>query len=80
MMKKEMEMVTNLCGGAFELRTGRPWTHGISPFREKETLNLRWEKTGPVSGRHFFEIDGVQYSAKKISPRIEGIQMHTEGY
>jgi len=78
MMKKENEMITHLYGGAFELRTGRSWTHGISPFREKETLNLRWEKTGPVTGRHFFEIDGVQYSAKSISPRIEGIQMHTE--
>ena len=73
----EINMITNLCGGSFELRTGRLWTHGISPFRESEALKLRWEKTGPVGGRHFFEIDGVQYSAKKISPRIEGIQMHT---
>jgi hypothetical protein len=76
MMMKGTNMITNLCGGSFELRTGRPWTHGISPFRERETLKLRWEKTGPVSGRHFFEIDGVQYSAKKISPRIEDIQQH----
>ena len=71
-------MITNLSGGAFELRTGRKWTHGISPFRERETLNLRWEKVGVIGGRHFFEIDGVQYSAKKISPSIEGIQMHSE--
>jgi hypothetical protein len=77
MMNKETNMVTNLCGGAFELRTGRPWTAGISPFREREALNLRWEKVGPVGGRHFFEINGVQYSAKTISPRIEGIQMHS---
>ncbi len=68
-------MVTNLSGGAFEIRTGRPWTAGISPFREGEA-ELRWEKVGAIGGRHFFEIDGVQYSAKKISPRIEGIQMH----
>lgn len=73
-------MITNLCGMSFELKSGRPWTHGISPFREGEALKLRWEKTGPVGGRHFFEINGVQYSAKKISPRIEGIQMHTEGF
>jgi hypothetical protein len=80
MMKKEEKMITNVSGGAFELRTGRPWTAGISPFRESEALKLRWEKVGPIGGRHFFEIDGVQYSAKKISPRIEGIQMHTEGF
>lgn len=73
-------MVTNLCGGAFELRSGRSWTHGLSMFREREALNIHWEKCGPCHGRWFFEIDGVQYSAKKISPRIEGIQMHTEGY
>jgi len=77
-MRKGNEMITNLSGGAFELRSGRKWTHGISPFRERETLNLRWEKVGPIGGRHFFEIDGVQYSAKSISPRIEGIQMHSE--
>lgn len=73
-------MVTNLCGGSFELRTGRKWTHGISPFREREALNLRWEKVGAIGGRHFFEIDGVQYSAKQISPHLKDIQMHAEGY
>jgi hypothetical protein len=77
-MKKGNEMITNVSGGAFELRTGRKWTQGISPFREREALNLRWEKVGAIGGRHFFEINGVQYSAKKISPSIEGIQMHTE--
>lgn len=77
MMNKEKNMVTNLSGGAFELRTGRPWTAGISPFREKETLKLRWEKVGPIGGRHFFEIDGVQYSAKTISPHLKDIQMHS---
>lgn len=80
MMMKGTNMITTLCGGSFELRTGRKWTHGISPFREREALKLRWEKVGPIGGRHFFEIDGVQYSAKTISPRIEGIQMHTEGF
>jgi hypothetical protein len=78
MMRKGNEMITHVSGGAFELRTGRKWTHGISPFREREALNLRWEKVGAIGGRHFFEIDGVQYSAKKISPSIEGIQMHSE--
>jgi hypothetical protein len=78
MMRKGNEMVTNLCGGSFELKSGRKWTHGISPFREREALNLRWEKVGAIGGRHFFEIIGVQYSAKSISPRIEGIQMHSE--
>ncbi len=73
-------MVTNLSGGAFELKSGRKWTHGISPFRERDALNLRWEKVGPIGGRHFFEIDGVQYSAKTISPRIEEIQMHSLKY
>ena len=73
---KEYIMISNLCGGAFELKTGRPWTHGISPFREREALNLRWEQTGPCNGRYFFEINGMQFSAKKISPRIEGIQQH----
>jgi hypothetical protein len=77
MIEKEIVMVTNLSGGAFELKSGRKWTHGISPFRERDALNLRWEKVGPIGGRHFFEIDGVQYSAKTISPRIEGIQMHS---
>lgn len=76
MIKKETNMITNLSGGAFEIRTGRPWTAGLSPFRDKETMNIRWEKCGPCHGRWFFEIGGVQYSAKKISPRIEGIQMH----
>jgi hypothetical protein len=77
MIEKEIVMVTNLSGGAFELKSGRKWTHGISPFRERDALNLRWERVGPIGGRHFFEIDGVQYSAKTISPRIEGIQMHS---
>ena len=75
-MKKETNMITTLSGGAFELRTGRKWTWGISPFREKEALKLRWEKVGPIGGRHFFEIDGVQYSAKQITPHLKDIQMH----
>jgi hypothetical protein len=73
---KEYIMITNLSGGAFELRTGRKWTWGISPFREGEALKLRWEKVGSIGGRHFFEIDGVQYSAKQISPHLKDIQMH----
>lgn len=69
-------MISNLCGGAFEIKTGRSWTHGLSLFREREALNIRWEKCGPCHGRWFFEINGMQFSAKKISPRIEGIQQH----
>lgn len=72
-------MVTNLDGGSFERKTGRKWTWGLSRFRDGDALKIRWEKVGAVGGRWFFEIDGVQYSAKKISPFIEGIQMHTEG-
>tara|TARA_R110000822_G_scaffold5031_13_gene21874 strand:+ start:4798 stop:5022 length:225 start_codon:yes stop_codon:yes gene_type:complete len=71
-------MITTLCGGAFENETGRKWTHGISPFRERDALKLRWEKVGPIGGRHFFEINGRQYSAKKISPFLKGIQRHEE--
>lgn len=69
-------MISNLSGVVFEMKTGRPWTHGLSMFREKEALNIRWEKCGPCYGRWFFEINGMQFSAKKISPRIEGIQQH----
>jgi hypothetical protein len=77
MMNKEKNMVTNLCAGAFELRTGRPTTWGLSRYRDGEAMKIRWEKTGPVSGRWFFEIDGVQYSAKSISPYLKQIQMHS---
>lgn len=73
-----MQVKVSLSGGAFEHRTGRSWTHGISPFREREALNLRWEQTGPCHGRYFFEIAGKTYSAKKISPRIEGIETYDE--
>ena len=77
MIEKEMKMVSvaNLSGGAFELKTGRPWTHGLN-YRDREPMNVHWEKTGPVTGRWFFEINGMQFSAKSISPRIEGIQQH----
>ena len=70
-------MITTLCAGSFKHRTGREATWGISPFRDGEAMKLRWEKVGPIGGRHFFEIDGVQYSAKKITPFLEGIQMHS---
>ena len=65
-------MTSNLSGGAFELKTGRPWTCGISPYRDREKFNLCW-----YYGRWFFEIDGVKYSAKKITPFIEDIQQHS---
>lgn len=72
-------MISSLCGGAFELETGIPWTAGLSPYRDGDRYKIRWEKTGPVSGRYFFEIKGVQYSAKQITPFIKNIQKHTEG-
>ena len=77
MMMKETKMITTfLDGGSFENRTGCKWTAGLSRFHDGDALKIRWEQTGPVSGRWFFEISGIQYSAKKISPRIENIQMH----
>jgi hypothetical protein len=76
MMIKGKNMISNLSGGAFELKTGRMWTHGFSMFRDKEQFKIRWEQCGPCHGRWFFEIDGIEFSAKKISPRIEGIQQH----
>lgn len=70
-------MISNLSGGAFEIKTGRSWTHGLSMFREHDTLNIHWVKNeNGLGGRWFFEIDGMQFSAKKIAPRIEGIQQH----
>lgn len=72
-------MITNLSGGAFELRTGRKWTWGFSMFRDMVPFKIDWvSNKDSFGGRWFFEINGVQYSAKKISPRIEGIQMHAE--
>ena len=66
-------MITNLSGGSFEIRIGRPWTAGISPYREGEALKLNWQ-----TGRWFFEIAGIQYSAKQITPHLKDIRMHTD--
>jgi len=66
-------MITKISGGVFELQTGRPWTWGISPFREGEALKLKREE----SGRWFFEINEVQYSAKQIAPHLKDIQIHS---
>ena len=72
-------MITScLPGSVFELKTGIPWTAGLSPYRDGAALKLRWEKVGAIGGRWFFEIDGVLYSAKSISPHLKDIQMHTE--
>ena len=73
---KEIEMISSLCGGTFELKTGIPWTAGLSRYRDTDAMKIRWEKVGAIGGRWFFEINGVQYSAKQISPHIKGIQMH----
>ena len=66
-------MTSNLSGGAFELKTGRPWTCGISPYRDREQFNLCWG----YNKRWYFEINGVVYSAKKIQPFLEDIQQHS---
>jgi hypothetical protein len=77
MMMKGTNMITTLSGGAFELRTGRKWTWGFSMFRDMVPFKIDWvSNTDTFGGRWFFEINGVQYSATKISPFIEGIQMH----
>lgn len=64
-----MKVISNLSGGAFEIKSGRPWTWGFSPARDREEFKIEQRE-----GRWFFEINGVEYSAKRISPRIEGIQ------
>lgn len=70
-------MISNLCGGAFELKTGRPWTHGFSMFRDKDQFKIEWiANENGLGGRWFFEINDMKFSAKKIAPRIEGIQQH----
>ena len=72
-------MITHLSGGAFDLRTGRPWTCGLSPSRDKEKFNLEWKNNeSSRQGRWYFEIDSVQYSAKQVVPYLKDIQMHTE--
>ncbi len=72
-------MITgSISGSAFELKTGRPWTAGISPYREAEALKLNWQKVGGLGGRWFFEIDGVQYSVKSFTHGLKDIQMHIE--
>lgn len=70
-------MISNLSGGAFEIKTGRMWTHGLSMFREKEALNIHFVKNeNGLGGRWHFELNGMKFSAKVIAPRIEGIQQH----
>lgn len=69
MKEYKMKVISNLSGGAFEIKSGRPWTWGFSPSRDKEEFKLEHR-----DGRWFFEINGVEYSAKRVSPRIEGIQ------
>ena len=72
-------MVKNLSGGAFELRTGRKWTWGFAMFCGMVPFKIEWvSNKDTFGGRWFFEIDGVQYSAKQISPYLKDIQMHTE--
>ena len=64
-----MQVVVNVCGGAFTQATGWPWTAGLSPFRHKEEFNLRHE-----NGRWHFDMNGVSYSAKQVSPQLKDIQ------
>ncbi len=70
-------MITTLCGGSFEHRTGRKWTWGLSKFRDGDAMKIEWVKNANgIGGRWFFEIDNVQYSAQQISPHLKDIQMH----
>ena len=69
MKEYKMKIVSNLSGGAFEIKSGRPWTWGFSFARDREEFKIRQQ-----DGRWFFEINGVEYSAKRIAPCIEGIQ------
>ena len=69
---------SSLDGGTFEKWTGIPWTAGLSRYRDGDAMNIHWEKISSISSRWFFEIKGVQYSAKTIAPHITGIQMHVE--
>lgn len=72
-------MITgSISGSAFEQKTGRPWTAGLSLYQDSKALNINWQKAGSLGGRWFFEIDGVQYSAKSLSPNLKDIQMHIE--
>lgn len=64
-----MKIVSNLSGGAFEHKSGRPWTWGFSFARDREEFKIRHE-----NGRWYFEINGVEYSAKRIAPYLQGIQ------
>ena len=64
-----MEILVNLSGSAFTLKTGWPWTAGLSPFRHKEQFNLRHE-----NGRWHFDMNGKSYSAKQVSPSLKDIQ------
>lgn len=64
-----MQVVVNVSGGAFTLATGWSWTAGLSPFRHKEEFNLRHE-----NGRWHFDMNGVSYSAKQVSPQLKDIQ------
>ena len=70
-------MITSLSGAAFEIRTGRPWTFGFSPARDRDFYSLEWvANENGIGGRWFFEINGMQFSASQISPHIKGIQQH----
>ena len=70
-------ITSSLDGGAFHLKTGIPWTAGLNRYRDTDTMNIRWVKTSSISGRWYFEIEGVKYSAKTLSP-LTDIQMYTE--
>lgn len=71
-------MIINLSAGAFEHKTGRLATWGISPYREGKDMDLNWQKAGPIGGRWFFKINGMQFSAKQITPHLKDIQQHVD--
>ena len=64
-----MQVTVNMSGSAFTHTTGWPWTAGLSPSRHKEEFNLRHE-----NGRWHFDMEGMSYSAKQVSPFLKDVQ------
>jgi hypothetical protein len=64
-----MQVLVRMSGSSFTNKTGIPWSAGFLPSRDKERFNLRQE-----NGRWYFDVDGVQYSAKRVSPQLTEVQ------
>jgi hypothetical protein len=68
-----MQVLVRMSGSSFTNKTGIPWSAGFLPSRDKERYNLRQE-----NGRWHFVVDGVQYSAKRVSPQLTEVQTFRE--